>query len=106
MCVHSWARGAWSWVLSVREPHVALENGSGFKAERPWVFAPILTLCPATSVPVVEGGGSRDRGWCGWSQGRSPARAGKKEAEKNRCVFPQRKAESDFEATEGESLRK
>ena len=40
MCVHSWAGGTWSWVLSVREPCVALENGSGFKAERPWVFTP------------------------------------------------------------------
>ena len=29
-----------------------------------------------------------------------------KRQKKNRCVFPQRKAESDFEATEGESLRK
>ena len=63
-------------------------------------------LQPQTSnVPVVEGGGSRDRGWCGWSQGRSPARAGKKETKKNRCVFPQRMAESDLGATVRESLR-
>ena len=29
----------------------------------------------------------------------------RKRQRKNRCVFPQRKADSDFEATEGESLR-
>ena len=40
MCVHSQAGGTWSWVLSVWEPRVALEDGSGFKAEGLWVFTP------------------------------------------------------------------
>lgn len=45
---------------SLREPRVALENGSGFKAERPWVFTPDLVLVSCDFCPCRGG-------W--WQQG-------------------------------------
>ena len=78
-----------------------------FKAERPWVFTPgscpwFLRLLSLLWRVVAAGTGDDADGVRGVVQ----QELGKRRQKKRTGVsFPQRKAESDFEATEGESLR-
>lgn len=99
------ARGTWSWVLSLREPHVALEMDLG--SRRKGLGFSLLGFCPCVlrllslSWRVVAAGTGDDvDGVRGGVQ--QELRKGK---ERTGVSSPQRKAESDFEATEGESLR-
>ena len=88
MCVHSWARGAWSWVLSVREPHVALENGSGFKAERPWVFAPDLVLVSCDFCPCRGGWWQQGQGMVWMESGEESSKSWEKGGKKEQVCLP------------------